>query len=147
MNLLQLLFGSGQQQGAAPQSRVGNTYQGQALPAGTSSLLASSQDSRGKRVVKEPPPPVGKRQMGKLYDSAPLLLADLFGEAQHIPGARIPSEREGDAILDRSGFFDPGNGNIQNRTNLALEEWYRALGLGRDAARQSPFFRPTRRMP
>ncbi len=73
------------------------------------------------------------------------LMGDLFGEAQSIPGANIPNERQADALFDKSGFFDPGMGNMQDRTNLALQQWYARLGLGPDAYQQSPFYRPTRR--
>ena len=130
----------------APATRAGNTYKGQALPTGVSSLLASSEDSRGKRAVKEKPSGVvGDNRMKRLSGQAGMLLSDLFGEARNIPGVNMPRERWGDRMLDRVGFFDANGGTNQERTNRALFEWYRKLGLGPNAYTQSPFYRPTGR--
>tara|TARA_R110000868_G_scaffold104485_4_gene287650 strand:- start:31 stop:357 length:327 start_codon:yes stop_codon:yes gene_type:complete len=99
--------------------------------------------SAAKKKQQDPPPmaPINPARMKRMNAFAGSLMSDLFGEAANIPGARIPGERQADALFDKSGFFDPGRGSLQERSNLALAEWYKHLGLGPYAYEQSPFYR------
>lgn len=144
MNWIERLFSSGMT--PAP-TRTGNKYSGVAVPEGFSSLQASSVDrtKRPKKTEQPPPAVVGGKRMNRLGQNAQWLLSDLFGEAANIPGARMLNDRQADEILNRSGFFNEGSGSLQDRTNRALIDWYRALGLGDTAYLQSPFYVPTRR--
>jgi hypothetical protein len=99
----------------APVSRAGNTYMGAALPAGTSSLLASSQDRTAR--------PAGERRGDKRKAAkfgnqqgqmAGALSAMLFGEGAAAqaenPNLRLPSDKWVDRLFDRAGMFDPNAG-------------------------------------
>jgi len=53
------------------------------------------------------------------------LLTMLFGDAR-INGWPMPkNDREADRLLDRTGYFDPMGGNIDDRNKRAIEEWLR----------------------
>ena len=133
----------------APVTRVGNTYQGQALPAGMSSLLALSQDRSASSAKGKP------QRQAKKYDKnlaarsaesgwgteairygdqimggeANRLMQMLFGDAEAF-GTRMPkNDREADRLLDQVGYFDPRSGSIDERNRRAIEEWQRRFGL------------------
>jgi hypothetical protein len=110
----------------APVSRAGNTYAGQSLPAGVSSLQASSEDSRGKRVRREKP---SLAENPRYANAAGQWLDTLFKQTmEDFPDAKLPSDRWGDRLLDRT-FFDPNDpSNIRQRRRNALDEWYRKVG-------------------
>jgi hypothetical protein len=127
---------STQPQVIAPAIRTGNTYQGQALPAGVSSLLASSQDSRGKRVVRDKPPAPGPR-LKNLDKRASVLVSNLFAgyplaKADFPDLGPAPSDEWMDALLDRTGFFDPyQGGTLNDRRGRVVDAWSDYIGLPR----------------
>jgi hypothetical protein len=118
----------------APVSRAGNTYAGRSLPVGVSSLQASSEDSRGKRVVRDKPPAAGPR-LKNLDKRAGELVSNLFAGhgviSEQYPGVgRAPSDRWVDEMLDRIGFFDPyQGGTLNDRRQRAIQEWNRKIGV------------------
>lgn len=129
-------YGQTPKQAAAPAARVGNTYQGQALPAGISSLKASSEDSRGKRVVRDKPPATGPR-LKNLDKRASTLVSNLFAsyplaKADYPDLGPPPSDEWVDMILDRTGFFDPyQGGTLNDRRGRVVDAWTDYVGLPR----------------
>jgi hypothetical protein len=109
----------------APVSRVGNTYRGASLPAGVSSLQASSEDSRGKR--KEKPLP-NLAQNPRYADAAGQWINHLFQTTmEDRPDLRLPSDKWADKMLNKT-FFDPLNpNNIRQRRAYALDEWWKKV--------------------
>lgn len=120
---------------AGPQTRVGNTYQGAALPPGISSLLALSGDHmeqgaarRAAGRTKWEQQIAGNPQAMRLDTGATALLNSLFDHAQ-TNGWHVPSDRAADRMANRSGYFDLGNGwNDEQRQNALIDGWFKKWG-------------------